>query len=220
MPSWNKTGHKPKLSKKKEPMIPIEPATIYHWENYSFKNYIILTEAEKKQLLEWRNDATIRKHMYSTEPIPLEHHLAFIDGLSQRTDRYYWMVSDEHKIVGSMNLTDVDAANGTAELGYFLRPDLIGSGEGFFFVFSQLAFAFEQLGLHALYGAIHADNASATLIDNYLGFKKTGEKMLIVNGVETLFVEHVITASDFLNNKEEKRDLDNFIRFMRQQKKR
>lgn len=89
-------------------MVQIDIRETYSFGEYSFKNYTMLTEAEKKQMLEWRNHETIRKNMYNTQLIPLENHLAFIESLSSRKDRYYWMVCENGKPVGSLNIVDVD----------------------------------------------------------------------------------------------------------------
>ena len=50
-------------------MVQIDIRETYSFGEYSFKNYTMLTEAEKKQMLEWRNHETIRKNMYNTQPI-------------------------------------------------------------------------------------------------------------------------------------------------------
>ena len=200
-------------------MITIDIEKTYTYGEYSFINYTQLLEENKRKVLDWRNDESIRKNMYNTEEIPLDSHLAFIDSLSRRKDRYYWMVSCSGEPLGSVNITDVDYENSSAELGYYLRPDLMGGGKGISFIFNLLAFVFEVLGLNSLYGATNVENKPASLIDEYFGFKLTGQKKLIINGQETVFLEHILTASEFENNKEEKKDIENLIRFMRQWKK-
>lgn len=64
--------------------------------------------------------------MYTTNVIPWENHCVFIESLREREDRYYWQVSEGNEVLGSMNLVDVNANDRIAELGYFMRPDLVG----------------------------------------------------------------------------------------------
>lgn len=66
-----------------------------------------------------------------------------------------------------------------------------------------------------LCGATNVDNRPATLLDEYFGFKKTGEKVLQINGEEQTFAEHWLLADDFLNRKEELIDLDNLLKFIK-----
>jgi hypothetical protein len=75
------------------------------------------------------------------------------------------------------------------------------------------------LGLESLYGATNVENRSATLLDEYFGFKKTGEKTLVIDGEPTQFAEHILTREDFEKDKSEKLDIDKLLLFMRKNKK-
>ena len=94
-----------------------------------------------------------------------------------------------------------------------------GGGKGFYFIFSALELAFDVLGLESLYGATNVENRSATLLDEYFGFKKTGEKTLVIDGKPTQFAEHILTKEDFEKDKSEKLDIDKLLLFMRKNKK-
>lgn len=200
-------------------MITIDKTAIYKAGDFSFKNYVNLTEAESRQILNWRNDESIRKNMYNTGIIPWENHRAFIKSLKERTDRFYWQVSEGDVVCGSVNLVNVNHETGQAELGYFMAPDQMGGGNGFYFIFGALEFTFDVLGLESLYGATNVENRSATLLDEYFGFKKTGEKTLVIDGKPTQFAEHILTKEDFEKDKSEKLDIDNLLQFIRKNKK-
>lgn len=200
-------------------MIIIDKTATYMVGDFSFKNYVKLTETESRRILEWRNDESIRKNMYNTGIIPWENHQAFIEILKERTDRYYWQVSEGDVACGSVNLVDVNCEKGHAEMGYFMAPDQTGGGKGFYFIFSALVFAFDVLELKSLYGATNVENRSATLLDEYFGFKKTGEKTLVIDGKPTQFAEHILTKEDFEKDKSEKLDIEKLLLFMRKYKK-
>lgn len=200
-------------------MITIDKAAIYKAGDYSFKNYENLTEAESRQILNWRNDESVRKKMYNTGIIPWESHQAFIESLKERTDRYYWQVSEGDKACGSVNLVDVNHEASKAEMGFFMAPDQVGGGKGFYFIFYVLEFAFDVLGLESLYGATNVANRSATMLDEYFGFKKTGEKILVIDGEPTRFAEHILTKEDFEKDKSDKLDIEKLLLFMRKYKK-
>ena len=200
-------------------MITIDKTAVYKAGDFSFKNYVNLTEAESHQILNWRNDESIRRNMYNTGIIPWENHQAFIESLKERADRFYWQVSEGDVVCGSVNLVDVNHETGQAELGYFMAPDQMGGGKGFYFIFSALELAFDVFGLESLYGATNVENRSATLLDEYFGFKKTGEKTLVIDGKPTQFAEHILTKEDFEKDKSEKLDIDKLLLFMRKNKK-
>lgn len=107
-------------------MITIDKTAIYKAGDFSFKNYINLTEVESRQILNWRNDESIRRKMYNAGIIPWENHQAFIESLKERTDRFYWQVSEGDVVCGSVNLVDVNHETSQAELGYFMAPDQMG----------------------------------------------------------------------------------------------
>lgn len=200
-------------------MVTIDKTAIYKAGGFCFKNYVNLTETESCQILNWRNDESIRKNMYNTGIISWENHLAFIESLKERTDRFYWQVSDGGEICGSVNLVNVDEERGQAELGYFLAPDQMGGGKGFYFIFRALEFSFDVLGFESLYGATNVENRSATLLDEYFGFQNIGEKTLVIDGKPIRFAEHILTKEDFDKDKFEKLDIEKLLLFMRKNKK-
>jgi len=200
-------------------MITIDKTVIYKAGDFGFKNYVNLTEEESRQILNWRNNESIRRNMYNTGVIPWETHQTFIESLKERTDRFYWQVYEGDVVCGSVNLVDVNHDTGQAELGYFMAPDQMGGGKGFYFIFSVLELAFDVLGLESLYGATNEENRSATLLDEYFGFKKTGEKTLVIDGKPTMFAEHILSKEDFEKDKSEKLDIEKLLLFMRKYKK-
>ena len=191
---------------------------IYSVGVYSFKNYIRLETEEKEMVLKWRNNDAIRQMMYNTEIITVDDHLRFIDGLAKRNDKYYWIVYKGETPLGSVNLVQVDQETGSAELGYYIRPDRMGDGEGLFFVFNVLDFVFNVLRFKMIYGATNALNKSATILDEFFGFQRNGEKTIMINGEKTVFYEHTLTSESFNSNKEEKNSIDSLLAFMRKGK--
>lgn len=200
-------------------MIRIDIRKVYSFENYTFKNYVMLSYAEKLQMLDWRNHEDIRKNMYNTQPITLDNHLMFIKSLETRSDRYYWMVFADDKPIGSMNIVDVDMVKGTAELGYYMAPDFLGGGDGFLFVYNILAFVFDVLGLNSLYGATKENNKAAAYIDEFYGFVRTGKKTLLINDKDVDFEEHCLTSQSFNEGRQEKTKIENVLKFIKEKKR-
>lgn len=64
----------------------------YTFGNYTYVNFTQLSRDELVTILKWRNHPDIRMCMNTTEPIPLEGHLAFCESLKNREDKFYWMI--------------------------------------------------------------------------------------------------------------------------------
>ena len=101
-------------------MIKIDRDIVYKVNDYSYKNYVVMSEEEKRLVWQWRNHPEIRKWMSNSDIIPLDSHLAFIEGLKNRTDAYYWLVFKEEKPIATLNFTHIDYNDNSGMPGYFL----------------------------------------------------------------------------------------------------
>ena len=63
-------------------------------------SYADLNFNDQIYLLKMRNDASVRKWMFSQKVITENEHLEFIGKLNKRTDVYYFLVKSENIILG------------------------------------------------------------------------------------------------------------------------
>ena len=89
-------------------------------------NFTTLNLAQKELILSWRNHPSIRKWMVNEHEISLENHLSFIDLLSSKTDRLFFLVQKNSDFIGVINLTEM--TDTSAELGIYANPDMRGVG--------------------------------------------------------------------------------------------
>ena len=89
-------------------------------------NFTELSLDEKKMILQWRNDERIKKWMFSTDTITLENHLKYIDMLSLKKDRVYFLVKYKNSPIGVIDFTEIDAFK--ANFGLYANPDKKGVG--------------------------------------------------------------------------------------------
>lgn len=122
-------------------------------------NFTDLTLEEKKRVLHWRNDESIRKWMYNKSLITLEDHLHYIDSLKGRSDRVYFLVRDGYKEIGVIDLTSIDPEKASAEIGLYARPGLKGVGD--ILMKSIIEYGFNVLKLKVLYSNVYTDNMKA-----------------------------------------------------------
>lgn len=196
-------------------MIEIDRQKIYESHGYKFKNFVCLTDAEKRMVLDWRNTDSVRKMMCSKEIIPLASHLAYIESLKTRTDCYYWLVYDPAGIeVGVLDLLHVDVEKDEGEIGYYLNP--IEAGNGFEFLIECNYFVYSQLELGNNKVTINANNKEILLFYSYLGGIFEGTEKI---GDEVFYVNKHATG-DYMINNYDNFSLKDFARFVRNNRNR
>jgi UDP-4-amino-4,6-dideoxy-N-acetyl-beta-L-altrosamine N-acetyltransferase len=191
---------------------------LYNFGNYTYKNYVNLSNSEKQIILEWRNHLNNRKWMFNQDIILWEDHLNFIEKLKSSVEAYYWLVAKDEKPIGGINLIHVQTEKRMAEIGYFLDPEKQGGGLGLDFVFNALKFAFDILGFDIIQGNVMDKNRAAYLLDAFLGFEYKKEYFYKIDGIDVKFHYCELTKEDFYNNIEIKNDIDYFIKFYKQNK--
>lgn len=172
-------------------MIKIERDTIYKVNDYSYKNYVVLSEEEKMLVWQWRNHPEIRKWMTNSEIIPLENHLQFIDNLKDRIDAYYWLVFKGDKPIATLNFTHINYEDNSGMPGLYLSPDELNTGEGFTFHYYYKELAYYQLGFESLKGGyVEVGNTRAFVMGSFWGgapvsyFEENGKGFLELRGTK------------------------------------
>jgi [ribosomal protein S5]-alanine N-acetyltransferase len=102
--------------------------------------------------------------------------LEWIDGLIERNAQgMEWIsaISWHGRLVGSVGLT-IESEHRRAEIGYWLGEDYRGRGFAQAAVAQTCRIAFDQLGLHRLYGLCFLDNIASQQLLLKLGFRKEG----------------------------------------------
>lgn len=133
-----------------------------------FVNYIHLDEQQKKEILEYRNHPEVRRWMCSTDIIPLQNHLNYIESLKTRDDAFYWAVFNEDGMCGGISLTDVH--DGCADEGIFLNPNMTGKGLGTRITRTSFLLYFTVFGLDRIYSLVNKDNVAALKMDRRTGY--------------------------------------------------
>lgn len=143
----------------------------YSVNEYFYKNYINLDQNEVLMIFEWRNSIEIRKWMFSDVMINYDDHCNFIKKLEDRTDAYYWLVFKNDIPLGSFNISQIDNSNNSVEVGYFLNPKFLNSGEGLFFQNNYKVFLYNILDVDLIKGTVLWDNTRALQMSLFFGAK-------------------------------------------------
>lgn len=90
-------------------------------------NFTMLSLDEKKMVLSWRNDRSVRKWMYTQDLIELDSHLNFIETLKESKDKVYFLVKTNNEYMGVIDFTQI--TNNSAHIGLYANPQFKGIGQ-------------------------------------------------------------------------------------------
>ena len=191
-------------------MINIDKEKVYESHGYKFKNFICLTDSEKEMVLRWRNHDKVRSMMVNKDIIPLEDHLAFIEGLKQRDDCSYWLVSDPNGVnVGVFDVIHINMEEDVGETGYYLNQD--EAGKGFEFMIECNYFVYHQLKMKYNLVTIDLNNREILLFGLYLNISFEGIKE--IEGVKYLYNNHI--TGDYILKHYDEFSLKDYARFIK-----
>jgi UDP-4-amino-4,6-dideoxy-N-acetyl-beta-L-altrosamine N-acetyltransferase len=190
-------------------MIIINKDIIYTKGNFSYKNFISLTDEEKLMVLNWRNHENIRKWMYNQDVIEKDSHFSFIKSLKKRKDCFYWLVFKKETPIGVFSLTDIDYQISQVAPGYYLDPYREKTGSGFEFIITSNRLIFEDFNVERRYGCILSTNRYPLLISIYIGTVIEMEKC--INGQK--FLCGTLTRENFFKGIDKKENMKEFAKF-------
>lgn len=139
-------------------------------------NFTELNNEEKEEVLEWRNDAEIRKYMLDPHIIKPEEHYSFIDSLRGDKNKVYYLIKEDNEKIGVINLVDIDFKELNATAGMYLNPSLIGSGKGRVLVDTIIEVSINKYHLKKIFLKVLKNNNRAIKLYNKAGFYKIDEK--------------------------------------------
>jgi len=197
-------------------MVDIDKHKLYKSHDYTFKNFIMMNDDEKRMVLKWRNDDSVRRWMYSAKQATEEEHFSYIKTLETREDRWYWLVYREELPVGVLVLALHNRGKGIYEHGIYMNPELYGEGFGLFKEINNLLFY--VFGIKQLCGSAQSDNKDALYLDLFFGMKFEGKKIIPQDGVDVEYMEcpHY-NLDDFAPHKDA--TIGDYARFVKKMKK-
>ena len=165
-------------------------------KDVSMINFIDLTEAEALDVLRWRNHPQVRDCMYQKEIISNEQHLSFIQSLPQQDKRFYWVLKENDKALGVIDIVDYQKTK--SEWGFYLNPDFFGQGKSINLLFHGLNFLFNTLQFQSLYGYCHYKNTKALLFHDLFQIHHQGYKQIeVAEGQSDWYSHRIITAQNW-----------------------
>lgn len=146
-------------------------------------DFTTLDKEQLKMVLAWRNHSDIRRWMLSDDEISFENHLQFVESLSNRADKRYFLVQRDDAYIGVIDLIDITDIS--AEIGIYANPQMRGVGE--VLMNALIEYAFSTLGVRVLIASVFADNERAKHL--YEKFDFTERERVSYNEREMIIME-------------------------------
>lgn len=159
-----------------------------------------LTERDLGTMTRWDADHELTSLMGETVRTESESRLRFAKLLSDRNSVAMAIVTQDGRLIGDIELTEIAWRSGDAELVVRIgEPDCRGRGMGFQAVRAMLEAAFDRLNLTRVYLRVCADNRRAIRCYLKCGFRREGvvRRRLGPDGEPRQVVLMTIMRSDF-----------------------
>ena len=131
-----------------------------------------MTLDDLELVLGWRNHESVRRCMYTQQPIRLEDHARWFERASVDVKRHLLIFEDSDVAAGFVNLYQV-ADGGVMEWGFYAAPDS-PKGTGQALGRAALRFAFTEAAAHKVCGQVIAYNHRSIRFHQHQGFVLEG----------------------------------------------
>lgn len=132
-----------------------------------------MAEGDMDMVRAWRNDDSVRRHMFSSHEIGPEEHRRWFEVACQGPRRHLMILERDGRPAGFVNIGPVDDA-GVADWGFYVAPGA-PPGTGRLLGELTLLFAFDELRLRKLCGEVLESNEASLRFHQRLGFRQEGD---------------------------------------------
>jgi RimJ/RimL family protein N-acetyltransferase len=132
----------------------------------------LATQADCRQLLDWRNDPITVAMSLVAEPVSWENHVRWFESVLANPNRHLLVAEDTQIKYGTVRFDEVDD---TAEISITVSPDLRGQGVGSKLLDAADVWAKNELGLDRIIAQIKANNPASIALFKKCGYEITEE---------------------------------------------
>lgn len=145
-------------------------------------------EANLKQILDWRNQESIRKVMYNSGIILLDEHVQWFERLQKSEAAQSKIFYYDHVPYGVLNINQIDQINNKCEWGFYIGDNNAPKGMGTILGFTSLNYIFDELSIRKVTAEVLSMNGKSATFHRKLGFTQEG-----------LLRKHIIKDGNYLD---------------------
>lgn len=149
-----------------------------------------ITIEDTDLMVKWRNRDFVKRNYINQSEFTREGHLKWMETRVQTGQVIQFIILENDRPIGSVNMKDVDYEKGTAEYGIFIgEKDALGKGYGSETAKQVVRLAKEKYHLKKLFLRLYEDNIPAYRSYLSAGFKKIEDECSIENDRKVIFME-------------------------------
>lgn len=146
-----------------------------------------ITFEDTERIIAWRNTSNVRSQFVYQKPFTAEGHEKWMKTRVETGEvvQFIIRIKENHELIGSVYLRDIDKENKSAELGIFIgEPTALEKGYGTEATRQIVQYGFCELGLHRVFLRVFADNQRAISCYKKAGLIEEGiaKDMILQNG--------------------------------------
>lgn len=133
-----------------------------------------IKETDLKQILDWRNQESIRNVMHNSNIISMDEHIQWFDRLQKSATSISKIFYYKQVPYGVLNVTQIDRINNKCEWGFYIGVNNAPRGMGTILGFTSLNFIFQELSIRKLSAEVLSNNEKSEIYHKKLGFTQEG----------------------------------------------
>lgn len=149
-----------------------------------------ITVEDTDLMVKWRNQDFVKRNFIIQSEFTREGHLNWLETKVKTGQVIQFIILENDRPIGSVNLKDVDYEEGSAEYGIFIgEKDAWGKGYGSETARQTVALARDKYHLKKLFLRLYDDNVPAYYSYLSAGFKKIDDRCEVENDRNVIFME-------------------------------
>lgn len=135
--------------------------------------WLQIKEEHLKQILEWRTSEFVTQFMYTDIEYNLENQYKWWHKIKEDSNGLYWIMEQRGVLIGFVSITDINWHHQRGEWNYYIGDPKYSMLGGFIgaYVYN---YAFNELKLKKLQGAVMKENISVRKLHQKLGDREVG----------------------------------------------
>ena len=142
----------------------------------SFLNLLELREDQQNELMEIRNEDSVRSKMFTSRPIQSGEHREWIDSMRSDQRRTVWAVFLDTGLIGAVSMSNFSQQHQTADWAFYVSDRQQGTGVGGIIEFLFLEYVFDEVELAKLNCEVLASNPGVVRMHQKFGFAIEGTR--------------------------------------------
>ena len=163
-----------------------------------------IEEKDLRIILKWRNSDKVHSQMLTNHKISWDEHYSWFQNMKKQAVKRNFVFEYDGESIGYIGYTEYDETNHTCSPGVYLGDNVTAPKDAALYLFvASIEYAFYKLNMQKLNTDVFADNKTALILDEFLGYEivPNKEHYVVKNGEEKLTYRLILSKEKWLKHK-------------------